>query len=118
MTPDPTAKYFPYYIAIWVALAVGSWLVIRSQPTPRDKKRWSDRVAIVAGVFVTGFICWFLILWKDYVGIPIFMGAGILITVLNVRNTFYCDNCGRRSLSQKWFSSGSFFCPHCGHQLR
>jgi len=118
MTSDLTAIGFVIYFVLWVALAVGSWLIMRRQKTPQDKKRWSDRGAILAGVFVTGSICFFIILWKQYIVLPVFVGMGVLITVLNVRNTFYCDKCGQRSLSQKWFSSASFFCPHCGHQLR
>jgi DNA-directed RNA polymerase subunit RPC12/RpoP len=118
MTRDITAVAFVCYVVLWVALAIGSWWMIRRQPTPQDKKRWSDRVALTAGVFVTGFICFFIILWKQYVVLPVFIAVGVLITFLNVRNTFYCDNCGKRSLSQKWFSSGPVHCPYCGHQLR
>ena len=72
---------------------------------------------VATAVFVTGFICFVLILWKQYFGIPIFLGVGIMITLLNLRNTFYCDACGKRTYSPRWFSS-SFHCPHCGHKLR
>jgi predicted RNA-binding Zn-ribbon protein involved in translation (DUF1610 family) len=115
MNPDPAAGHFPYYFAVWAMLAVFSWLWIRTRPTPREKKRWSDRVTVLGSVFVTGFI-FVLILWKQYAAIPIFIAVGALIGFLNLRNNFYCDDCGKRSQARSL--SSSFYCPHCGHQLR
>ena len=37
-----------------------SWLVIRAQER-RKEKEVSDRIAVIAGVFVTGFICLFYV---------------------------------------------------------
>jgi predicted RNA-binding Zn-ribbon protein involved in translation (DUF1610 family) len=116
MNSDPAAGYFPYYFVVWAMLAMFSWLWIRTRPTPREKKRWSDRFALLGGVFVTGFICFVLILWKQYAAIPIFLAAGALIGFLNLRNSFYCDDCGKRSQTRSF--SSSFYCPHCGHKLR
>jgi hypothetical protein len=88
MKPDPAATYFPYYFVIWALLGISSWLWIRSRQTPQEKKKWFDRFCIVIGMFVTGFICFTLVLWKQYFGIPIFLAAGVAITILNLRNTF------------------------------
>jgi hypothetical protein len=117
MKPDPAAPYIPLYFIGWAFLAIFIWLWIRSRPTPQEKKLWSDRMSIILGVFVTGFICFILMLWKQYSGIPIFVAFGALIVYLNVRNTFYCESCGKRSTSHNWFTR-SFHCPHCGHKLQ
>ena len=116
MNPDPAAGYFPYYFAVWAMLAIFSWLWIRTRPTPCEKKRWSDRVTVLSSVFVTSFICFVLVLWKQYAAIPIFIAAGALIVFLNLRNSFYCDNCGKESQARSF--SSSFHCRHCGHKLR
>jgi predicted RNA-binding Zn-ribbon protein involved in translation (DUF1610 family) len=116
-TEDLTALCFVAYFIVWGILAVGSWLKIRSCPTPQEKKKWSDRLCVVVGIFVTASMCFFLVLWRQYIGIPIFVAAGVAITFLNLRGTLYCGSCGKRSSSQNWFSS-SFHCPHCGHKLK
>jgi glucan phosphoethanolaminetransferase (alkaline phosphatase superfamily) len=115
-TEDPASPYFEAYIIIWVILAISSWLKIRSCGTPQEKKKWFDRLCIIMGIFVTGFICAILVIWKQYLGIPLFAAFGIGIAYLNIRNTFFCT-CGKQSLSQNWFSK-SFHCPHCGEKLR
>ena len=73
-------------------------------------------VSIITGVFVIGFIC-FVLVWIWNIAIRILVASGVLIAYLNVRNTFYCDSCGKRSTSHNWFTR-SFHCPHCGYKLR
>lgn len=114
---DPAAPCFLAYFIIGTILSVGSWLHIRSRPTPQGKKRWFDRWCIFNGIFVAGFMCLILVIWKHYVWIPLFLAAGLGITFLNLRHTYFCGSCGKRSESQKWFSD-TFHCPHCGTQLR
>lgn len=67
-------------------------------------------------LFVTGFGCVLLVMWNQVYGIPLFVGVGMAIVYLNIRNTYFCS-CGKRSLSQNWFSK-SYHCPHCGEKLR
>ena len=118
MKADPAAPYFPFYFVGWALLALFTWLWIRSRPTAQEKKLWWDRMSIIGAVFVGGFLCFTLALWKQYFAIPICAGFITLIAYLNVRNTFYCGSCGKRaSSSQNWFAD-SFHCPHCGHKLR
>jgi hypothetical protein len=118
MKNDPAAGYFPIYFVIWVVIAIVSTLVVRTRKTASEKKKWSDRFSIIIGIFVTGFITFILILWKAYIGIPLFIAAGLIIGYANIKNAFYCDKCNKRSVNPRWFSSGSFYCPHCGHKLR
>lgn len=119
MKPDPAAVYFPYYFGVWALLGLVSYGLINSQPTAQEKKKWSDRLSVIMGIFVVGFACFVMILWKQYAGIPIAIAAGIGIGYLTLHCTFYCDSCGKRSQSQNWFSPQSeFHCPHCGHKLK
>ena len=118
MKPDPAAQYFPFYCAGCAILALSSWLWVRSRPTPQEKKLWSDRTSIIGDVFVVGFMCFFLVLWRQYIAVPIFIAFGVFIAYLNIRNMFYCDSCGKRSTSSYGWSTRSFHCPHCGHKLR
>jgi DNA-directed RNA polymerase subunit RPC12/RpoP len=117
MKEDPAAPVFVAYFLIFAILAVGSWLHIRSRPTPHEKKRWFDRWCIIIGAFVTGSVCLILVIWERYIGIPLFIAAGIGITIMNLRNTYYCASCGKRSFSQNWFCK-TFHCPHCGTKLK
>ena len=107
----------PYYFAGWATIALVSWLWVRSRPTPREKKIWSTRASLVMGIFVIGFICFALVLWKAFIMIPLFVGVGVYIFYANLRGSFYCDSCGKPSFSQNPFAR-TFHCPHCGHKLR
>ena len=118
MKADPAAPYFPIYFVGWALLAVFTWLWIHSRPTAEKKKLWWDRMSIMAAVFVGGFMCFALALSKQYIAIPICVGFAALIAYLNVRNTFYCESCGKRSSSSLHWFADSFHCPHCGHKLR
>ena len=118
MKNDPAAGYFPIYFVIWAFIAILSTLIIRSRKSASDKKKWSDIFSIIMGIFVIGFMTFILILWGGYIALPFVWGFGFLIGYANLKNSFFCDKCGKRSLNQKWFSSGAFYCPHCGRQLR
>ena len=117
MKVDPAAPVFVAYFIVWAVLAIVSSLHIRSRQTPQEKKKWFDRWCLVSAAFATGSVCLILVLWKQYFGIPLFLAAGIGITILNLRNTFYCTSCGKRSRPQNWFAN-TFYCPHCGAQLK
>jgi hypothetical protein len=41
-------------------------------------------MSIIAAVFVTGFICFVLVLWRQYAAIPIFAASGALIAYLRL----------------------------------
>jgi Na+/H+ antiporter NhaD/arsenite permease-like protein len=117
MKETPSFLFYAAYVVVLSILAFGSWLQLRSRPTPQEKKKVHDRWAIITGVFVTGFMCLILGMWKSYFGIPLLLAGGLGITFLNLRNTFYCTSCGKRSESKDWFFK-IFHCPHCGTQLK
>jgi hypothetical protein len=107
----------PYYFAGLAAIVLLSWLWVRSRPTPRDKNIWSNRLSLVLGIFVIGFICFALARSNGYILIPFFVALGAYIFYANRRGSFYCDACGKPSFSQNPFAR-TFHCPHCGNKLR
>ncbi len=113
MRHDPAAPYFPIYFIIWALLGLIGTLWIRSRPTPQEKKKWFDRFVIVMGIFIAGFTCFVAVLWKQYLIIPFVLVAGSVISILNIRNVRYCEECGKKSSSRT-----SSYCPHCGHYLK
>lgn len=66
---------------------------------------------MVMALFVTGFGCVLLVMWNQVYGIPPFVGVGIAIVYLKIRNTYF-RLCSKRSLSPNWFSK-SVHCPGC-----
>jgi cytochrome bd-type quinol oxidase subunit 2 len=117
MKENSDGLIFLVYMILWGILAMWSWLHIRSRPTSQEKKKWFDRWCIIAGAFVVGVMCLILVMWKQYSGIPFVLAGGIGITMLNLRNTYYCGSCGKRAFLQNWFSK-AFHCPHCGERIR
>jgi hypothetical protein len=117
MNPDPAAPIFIVYIVIWIALAIGSTVHLRSLRNPKDKKKWVDRYTLIVGAFVIGTMCIISILWENYTIMPLFVIFGAVIVFLNLRCSFYCDSCSKRSRMQNPFAS-TFHCPHCGHKLK
>ncbi len=113
----PPLITFPVFMMGWLMLGVGSWCLIAWLPTAQAKKRWSDRLSIVAGIVFFSFLCSQFVNVKNQ-GQVFFFGAFIaLITWLNVRNTYFCTECGKRSLDSKWFSR-TYSCPNCGAKLK
>ena len=119
MKENVTVPLLVFYFCGWVLIGLVSWVLIKSRSTPKEKKVWFDRMSVTMGIFVVGCMCLGAVLWKQYVIIPFFVGFGALTGYLNVRFTFFCDRCGKKSTSQNWFSpKAAFHCPNCGNQLR
>jgi len=117
MKTDPAAPYFPFYMIGLVSIGLASWLWIKTRSKPANKKKWFDVSAIVTGIYVGVFMSFILGLWDQFYLIPFPLLACVFIIYLNMRFTFFCDSCGKRSFSQSWLSR-VFHCPHCGHKLK
>ena len=113
----PPLVPFQTFMVVWIALGVGSWILIARLPSPEAKKRWSDRLSIIAGIIFFAFLCTQFASTKGSFALFIMGPALALITWLNVRNTYYCAKCGKRSLNSNWLGS-SYDCPSCGTKLR
>jgi hypothetical protein len=117
VTARPPVVRPPMFMVFWVALALGSWFLIGRLPTPQAKKLWSDRIAILAGILFFLFFTTQFATSKNSFSFFLFGPVIALITWLNVRNTYYCGQCGKRSLDRNWFG-GTYHCPYCGHKLK
>jgi len=113
----PPLVPFPMFMVFWIGLGVGSWILIARLPTPQAKKRWSDRLSILAGIIFFAFLFTQFSPTKGSFGLFIMGPALALITWLNVRNTYFCDKCGKRSLDRNWFGD-TYCCPYCGNKLK
>ena len=113
----PPLVPFPMFMVFWIGLGVGSWILIARLPTPKAKKRWSDRLSISAGIIFFAFLFTQFSPTKGSFVLFIMGPALALITWLNVRNTYFCDKCGKRGLARNWFGD-TYYCPHCGNKLK
>jgi hypothetical protein len=117
VSAQPPLVTFPVFFGFWIALAVGSWGLIALLPTAQAKKSWSDRISILANIIFFAFLWMQFAPTKGSFALFIMGPALVLITWLNIRNTHFCDKCGKRSFDRKWFGD-SYHCPNCGNKLR
>ena len=114
---DPMAPAWFFFMAVWVALALGSWLWMRSRSTAAEKRLWHRRLTITAGVIFGGFMMATMVSWHQYFGLLFALPAVVLISYLNLNNTFFCDACGKMTQRTDWWSrEPAHFCPKCGHK--
>jgi membrane-associated HD superfamily phosphohydrolase len=117
MKNDPATPIFIAYFVLWIVLAMASTIHMRLLRSPKDKKKWADRYTVIGVVFVIGSACAMSVLWKQYLLMPVFFVFGAVIIFLNLRCSFFCDSCAKRSRMQNPFAS-SFHCSHCGNKLK
>ena len=112
----PPSLEFIAFIIFWVGLGLGSFLFFRfSHNTPLKRRVWLvDNVAtgIIFGAFV------FFSSGRQqpqilFVLVPVL----VIIMVLNIKTTRFCDACGKMLTRQPIFSR-THFCPYCGAELR
>lgn len=102
---------FPFFFVGWIALGLGSWLYIRSRPNAAAKRRAHQLLTVISGMIFTGFAIW-MIPPAAIIMVP----AVVLITWLNLRNTHFCDHCGKMVVAQPFQRVA--FCPRCGARLQ
>ncbi|MBB4634250.1 zinc ribbon domain-containing protein [Longimicrobium terrae] len=101
---------FLTFAVVWLSLGIGGTLYIRSLPTAAEKRRAHRVLAVIAGVAFGAFATWL------FPPSAVFMlPAIVLITMLNLRNTRFCDQCGKMTQVQPFQRVD--FCPRCGAPL-
>jgi hypothetical protein len=104
---------FPYFLAFWGVLgAVGTYLFY-FRGNAEFKRKYFRWYAIFGGVIFLTF--------PAFSGFPWFMMMFAspfvaLIIYLNVRNTMFCDECGRTNMAQIPFVRPKH-CSKCGAKL-
>lgn len=98
------------FAVVWLALGIGSTLYLRSLPTAAEKRRAYRVMVVVAGAVFGSFVTWM------FPPAAFFMlPAILLITWMNLRNTRFCDQCGKMTQVQPFQRMD--FCPRCGAPL-
>ena len=77
---------FLIYFIGWTALAIISTVHIRLCKIDEDKRKWELRYGIAIGLFVTGMGAVVLTIWKQYIGVAVWLLAGTFIMFMNIRN--------------------------------
>jgi len=121
MQPSWTQPLVTIYFVAWLALAIGSWWIIRRQPDAAAKTAWFRRSMIALSALVLGASAPFAFASRDKFGVVlffvIFVPTAVGIAWFNIATTYFCPGCGRRSRNNNFFSK-TFHCPHCGHKLK
>lgn len=113
MQSGNVADIFPIFFGTWVVLGLGSFAFFHFNKDPTLKRKVWPVMVISTGALFLGFI-WLM----GFRGEVMYMAAPavILISLLNLRATKFCDSCGRTLYNQGLFSKAGF-CPKCGNKL-
>ena len=107
-------EYFWIFFVFWAILGLGSFLFFQFYKNTKIKKKVLPVFVIFAGLIFMSFVVFmagfsYEVLW-------IMVPAIALISFLNIRNTKFCDNCGKMIYNNNWFSKQEF-CSKCGMKL-
>ena len=103
----------PWFIGVWIALAVvGLWAIYLDRNIAR-KKRLVPVFIVGVGVIFAIFV---LVMTGDLRIMVFVIPAVALITFLNLRQIRVCPTCGRTIHSGMWFTRADY-CPKCGGRL-
>ena len=96
-----------------VVIGLGSLAYFRIYPDVNLKRRFHRWFTIAYGAV------FFLLIFLSMGASPpllVFGAAIVLITYLNIRNTIFCDACGKTTYNHAWFDKAEY-CAKCGARL-
>ena len=110
MQTSEAANIFPIFFSTWIVLGLGSFAFFYFNRDAALKRKVLPVVIVSTGILFLGFL-WLMGLRGEamYIAVP----AVILISLLNLRGTKFCDSCGR-TLYNQWPFSEVELCPKCG----
>lgn len=113
LKPDRGAVFTVFFVS-WIALGICSFLFFQVSRNAKLKRSlWP--VLVISTSIVFG--CFVIYMTSPNRGILfIFIPAIVLIAILNLRGTRFCDACGKTLHSQ--LISRRKFCPFCGAVLQ
>jgi VIT1/CCC1 family predicted Fe2+/Mn2+ transporter len=103
------------YFAIWLALAIGTFLFFRGKD-PAFKKRWHRRVAVFNVSIIGGMLLLMVALMGHWEATVIFAAAFLYFMWVAVFRTRVCPGCGRLCQPQNLITPEKF-CSKCGTAL-
>jgi hypothetical protein len=108
-------RVFPIFIGVWIVLGIFSAAFFFLNNNAALKRKVHP--PFVIGVSIL-FLCFVLLMGtpRDGFFYCIFVPGIVLITVMNLRNTRFCDTCGKTLINQNPFVRPKF-CSRCGASL-
>jgi hypothetical protein len=103
------------FVVTWVIMAVFSFAFFQFNRNAALKKRVFPIAVGVTSVLFMAFIAWMTKLQSPLVFVM--LGAVVLIAVINIRTTKFCESCGRTLIKQPLFSKTKY-CPKCGAEMK
>ena len=113
-TPD-NQKAFLLLVACWIPLGIASLLFFFLNRNAALKRKVLPIFATVVGILFGAFV--FYMTRGSLFALALIVPMIVLITVINIRTTRFCDACGRTLIRQSLFSRPGF-CSQCGAPLR
>lgn len=111
MSPD---EIFPIFFGTWVVLGIISFAIFFLGKNAQLKRKLWPPFVIGIGVLFIGFTYAMGFGGEAlYITVP----AVILISVLNLRSTKFCDACGKTIINQNFLVKPEF-CSKCGEKLQ
>jgi hypothetical protein len=105
---------FVVFMVVWFILGLTSFLFFKFNRNATLKRRVWAPFVIIIGVIFAAFV-WHMS--GGSLAVLVFMVPVIvLISVLNIRLTRFCQSCGR-TLEAQPFSSPGLYCKYCGAKL-
>ncbi len=96
-------RAFLVFCTAWIIWGASThFFLYRNRPVA-FRRVWHMRVALISAAAFLGFLFYIV-----HVGFPakvltVFVPALFLMTFLNIRNTRFCDACGKQTFSMKLF---------------
>src|SRR5687767_6638119 len=120
ITPTPRGGGPPpeliAFMVVWCLLGVGSFLFFHFNRNAALKRRVFPAFVVAVGLIFGGFVYFSAGSQQPQV-LYMLVPALLLISFLNIRQTRFCDSCGKTLYRQPIFSRPRF-CPHCGAELK
>ena len=95
-------RYFPIFISVWVVLGIFSALFFFSSTNAALKRKVHPPFVIGVGALFLSFVV-LMGFARDAFFFFVMAPAVALITFLNLRNTKFCDSCGKTLIGQNPF---------------
>ena len=111
MNPE---KIFPIFFGTWVVLGLVSFYIFFIGKNAELKRKLWPPFVIGTGVL---FILFVYLMGFGGEAMYMMVPAVILITILNLRATKFCDSCGKTIINQNFFVKPEF-CSKCGAKLK
>jgi hypothetical protein len=106
------------FILVWIALGISGLFLFFLNNNAKFKKKYFPRYIILLGVLFSAFtLVAILVEGENFFTWLITLPVIALISLLNFRNTKFCDTCGKTNFSRVFFLQPRH-CSNCGTELK